>query len=203
MQAKTKVYDSNVGYDLAAADYDKKEAYLKSFEKGCWAEILPDLKDKAVLDVGAGTGRLTGLLLKKGARVTALDVSKKMLEVLKKKFPAVSIQVGDAEDLPFPDESFDLVTAAFVVVHLKDPSIFFQETYRVLKPGGKLIITNINQKEAPPVKTEKGIIKIKSFYHRPEKVREFFEAAGFFLVNEKIINEGNTWVSQVIMAEKK
>jgi len=202
MKAKTSIYNSREGYDLAAADYDKKEAYLNSFEQDCWDYVLTDLRDKDALDVGAGTGRLAVTLLRRGAKVTALDVSAKMLEKLHKKNPAIKIVEGDAEDLPFESESFDLVTAAFVVVHLKDPAIFFKEAERVLRPGGELIVTNINQKEAPSVKTSAGQIKIKSYYHRPEKIRELLEAIGFGIVEEKIVREKDNWINQIIKAQK-
>jgi demethylmenaquinone methyltransferase/2-methoxy-6-polyprenyl-1,4-benzoquinol methylase len=202
MKAKTTIYDSAEGYDLAASDYDKKESYLNSFEKGCWKNVLTDLVGKDVLDVGAGTGRLSTQLLSNGAKVTALDLSIKMLEKLKRKSPAIDIIQADAEDLPFHDESFHLVTAAFVVVHLKNPDIFFQEAYRVLRPGGQLIITNINQKEAPPVKTNIGTIKIKSYYHKPEKLKSLLEESGFSVSTEQFVNEREVWVNQIIVSSK-
>jgi len=202
MKAKISIYDSAEGYDLAAAGYDKKEGYLNSFEKGVWSPVLPNLNGQKVLDVGAGTGRLSRILVQGGAEVTAVDVSEKMLLILKKKLPQVEIVVGEAENLPFKDESFDLVTAAFVVVHLKDPEFFFEEAFRVLKPGGKLIVTNINQKEAPLVKTEKGSIKIKSYYHRPEKIIELLEKIGFNIDNIKLITEHNVWINQLVVGQK-
>ena len=82
---KTKIINSQAGYDLAAFDYDKKEPYLDSFEKDKLLPLLGDLKRRKVLEVGAGTGRLTMRLVKLGADVTALDVSEKMLEEIKKK----------------------------------------------------------------------------------------------------------------------
>jgi len=191
MKAKITIYDSAEGYDLASADYDKKEAYLNSFEKDWWDYDLTDLSEKDVLDVGAGTGRLSVTLLRRGAKVTALDVSAKMLERLHKKGPAINIVEGDAENLPFESESFDLITA-----------IFFKEAERVLRPGGLLIITNINQKEAPSVKTSVGQIKIKSYYHRPEMILELLESARFKFVKEKIIKEGGNWINQIVTAQK-
>jgi ubiquinone/menaquinone biosynthesis C-methylase UbiE len=202
MKAKTSVYESAEGYDLAASNYDKKEAYLNSFEKDCWDYVLTDIAGKEALDVGAGTGRLSVTLLRRGAKVTALDVSLKMLEKLHKKNPLIKIVEGDAESLPFEDESFDLVTAAFVVVHLKTPETFFKEAERVLRPGGELIITNINQKEAPSVKTALGQIKIKSYYHRPEQIIQLIEEAGLSLVEEKIIKEKELWINQIVKAKK-
>ena len=200
--SKIKILKSKIGYDLAASNYDKKEKYLNSFEQNKIFPLLGDLTGKKVLDVGAGTGRLSLLLSKVKAEVTALDVSEQMLQVLKNKDKKINIQLGDAEDLVFEDESFDLVTAAFLVVHLKDPSVFFNEAYRVLKDGGYLLVTNINQKEAPDVATKEGTIKIESFYHRPEKIVEQLEELAFKIVKNIFVYEKDVWINQIIIAQK-
>lgn len=199
---KIKIIDSVEGYDLAAQDYDKKEKYLNSFEKGKLLSLLSDLKNKKVLDVGAGTGRISLELFSLGAQVTALDVSEKILEVLKRKNKKIATVVGEAENLPFENESFDLVVSAFLIVHLKDPARFFDEVYRVLKPGGIFLVTNINQKEPPIVKTQIGNIQIKSYYHRPEKIREILSDLAFSIEKEEMIFEREVWVNQIILAKK-
>jgi len=199
---KIKILDSAEGYDLAAEDYDKKEKYLNSFEKGKFLSLLPEIKDKKILDVGAGTGRVSLPLALAGAQVTALDVSEKILEVLKRKNKKIITVVGEAENLPFENESFDIVTAAFLVVHLKDPKIFFDEVYRVLKPDGLFLVSNINQKEPPVVKTKEGDIQIKSYYHRPEKIREILSDLAFSIEKEEMIFEREVWVNQIILAKK-
>ncbi len=206
MTKKLKVLGSQAGYDLAAADYDKKEAYLDSFEKDKLLPLLGDLKNKKVLDVGAGTGRLAMRLAKLGADVTALDVSGAMLEEIKKKLKRnsaeIKVIVGDCESMPFGDESFDVVVAAFLIVHLKDLRRFFDEVYRILKPGGKFLVTNINQKRPPEIRTKEGIIEIESYYHRPEKVREILEDLAFGIEREVFVKEGEVWVNQIILAVK-
>lgn len=199
---KIKILKSVIGYNLAAAEYDKKEKYLNSFEQNKLMPLLGDLKGKKVLDVGAGTGRLTLLLSKAKADVTALDISQEMLKMLEKKDKTILTKTGDVECLPFEDETFDVVTAAFVIVHLKNPSIFFSEAYRVLKDGGYLAITNINQKEPPAVPTKEGIIKIESFYHRPEKIVEELEELAFKVVKTVFVYEKDVWINQIILLQK-
>jgi ubiquinone/menaquinone biosynthesis C-methylase UbiE len=201
MKQKIKILDSKEGYDLAAATYDKKEKYLNSFEQSKLLPLLGDCQDKKILDVGAGTGRLAVELAKKGALVTALDVSEAMLEVLQRKNKKIETVIGDGERLPFEDNSFDYIVAAFFIVHLKDPTRFFDEAYRVVKPDGKLIVTNINQKEAPEVETKQGTIKIDSYYHRPEKIREILESLAFG-IEEVMVREKEQWVNQIIIATK-
>lgn len=203
MQSKIKIHNSATGYNLAAKDYDKREAYLDSFEKDKLIPLLGDIKNKKILDVGAGTGRLAARLSKAGAFVTALDVSEGMIERLKNKgLKNIETVIGDAEALPFADNSFDVVVAAFLIVHLSDPRRFFDECYRVLKDGGILAVTNINQKEPPEIKTKEGVIKIESYYHRPEKVHEILEELAFGIEREVFVKEGDNWVNQILVGRK-
>ena len=82
---KIKILPSDVGYDLAAGSYDEREKYLNSFEKDKLLPLLGKVDGLKILDAGAGTGRLAMKMAKMGASVVALDVSEKMLEVLRKK----------------------------------------------------------------------------------------------------------------------
>lgn len=188
------------GYDRAADVYDRTEKFLATFEQGKLIPLLGDVLEKDILDVGAGTGRIAIPLARLGARVTALDVSSAMLKQLKRKQPGIDTFVADAECLPFPDASFDMVIGAFLIVHLKNPHFFFAEAYRVLKPGGRLLITNIHQKDPPELKTASGSIKIVSYYHRPPEIRGLLEELAFSIENELFIYERETWINQIILA---
>lgn len=200
--SKIQVYNSAQGYNLAAKEYDKKIDYLNSFENKQAIPLLGDIAGKKVLDVGAGTGRFTFMLREQRAEVTALDVSEKMLEEIGRKNKHIQTIVGDAENLPFKDGEFDVVTAAFLIVHLKNPTRFFDEVYRALKSDGLFLVTNINQKDPPKVKTKEGEVVIESFYHRPEQVREQLESLAFSIEKEVFVKEGETWVNQIILAKK-
>lgn len=199
-----KFLSSVAGYHLAADGYDKKEKYLNSFEQGKILPLLGDVKNAVVLDIGAGTGRMALELSNRGAKVTALDVSENMLNVLKRKDASRKIvtTIGDAEDLPFENERFDIVVATFLIVHLKDPSRFFDEVYRVLKDGGIFLVTNINQKDPPVVSTHKGDIVIESYYHRPEKIRDILEDLAFGIEQEIFVKEKDVWVNQIVVCKK-
>ena len=200
MSKKPKILSSEAGYNLAADVYDENENYLNSFEQGELIPLLGALAGKKILDVGAGTGRLSLPLANRGAHVTALDVSPKMLAIIKNT--SITAVVGDAESLPFKNETFNIVTAAFLIVHLKDPTRFFDEAYRVLKDGGILAVTNINQKDPPQVKTKSGEIIIESFYHRPKKIKEILESLAFSIEENIFVKEKEVWVNQIVVARK-
>jgi demethylmenaquinone methyltransferase / 2-methoxy-6-polyprenyl-1,4-benzoquinol methylase len=94
-----------------------------------------------ILDVATGTGDLAAAMAKiPGAKVTALDLSPEMLNIARKKYPAITFFEGYAEKLPFDDASFDIVSAGFGVRNFEELDKGMQEFCRVLKPGGHAII---------------------------------------------------------------
>ena len=200
---KSRVYASAEGYDIYAELYDESLGYLSSFEKDQLLPMFGDLNGKNVLDAGAGTGRIIRDLKNYGAHVTALDTSNEMLKICKKKFSDIETVLGDVENMPFEDDRFDLVIATFVVVHLKNLDKAFDEIYRVLKDGGSVIITNINQRKAPKLKLKnRAEIVIQSYYHRPQDVISGLEQAFFKIEKEKFIEEEGVWVNQIVKARK-
>ncbi len=100
------------------------------------------------VDVGAGTGFMTEGLLKKGARVIAVDQSQAMLDVLARKlsdFHGLECRLGDAGKLPIEDGLVDSVFANMYLHHVENPVEAIQEMTRILKPGGVLVITDLDK----------------------------------------------------------
>jgi SAM-dependent methyltransferase len=92
-----------------------------------------------VLDLGCGPGDFTKAYLDAGATVLGVDFAPEMVRVAQQRFPNVTFKVADAEDLPFDDQSFDVVVAAYVVHHLARPELVFREVHRVLRPRGRFL----------------------------------------------------------------
>ncbi len=200
---KSPVVESEVGYDLYASKYDESRAYLNGFERDVFLKMIQPLKEKKVLDIGCGTGRTIELLKTYPMEITALDISEKMLKVVEKKFHDVKTVKADLNSLPFPDNTFDAVTAMFVIVHLKNLQVAFSEVYRVLKDGGVFILSNINQRKAPKLKLKDGKeIVIKSFYHLPKHVVGSLQEEAFKVEEDIFVYEGKTWINQVMKAIK-
>jgi SAM-dependent methyltransferase len=107
------------------------ESFLETLVPG------PRSQGPKILDVGCGTGANLEMLAQYGA-AQGVDVSDDALEFCRKK--GLDARKGLAEELPFEDESFDLVTALDVVEHLDDDIAGLKEMYRVLKKGGKTLI---------------------------------------------------------------
>lgn len=198
------------GYNLYADTYEKDHPYLNTFEGDVIFKMLGKLKGLKILDVGCGAGRLTKFLRDEGAdvkggqaEVYAADISEEMLKIIEKKLPGVQTVQAGMDKLPFEDNSFDIVTAAFVIVHLETLEKSFEEVYRILKPGGFFIVTNVNQRKPPKLKLKGGgKIVIKSQYHRPEAVKEALEGCFFAIEKEEFVYADGAWVNQIIKARK-
>lgn len=101
-----------------------------------------------VLDDGTGPGFFAVILAGMGHEVTAIDYSDQMVMQAKKRLEQLKLKADvlqmDAQNLKFPEESFDLIVSRAVLWNLDDPGKAYEEMYRVLKPGGKIIIDDGN-----------------------------------------------------------
>ena len=117
-----------------------------------WRQILADALGDAgrlkVLDAGCGPAVMTKLLLDLGHEVTGVDTSQEMLqygqEMLGDATERVHFQQGSVDDLPFEDETFDLIISRYVVWTLPDPVKALAEWQRLLKPGGRVLVIDGN-----------------------------------------------------------
>jgi len=105
------------------------------------SSLVGDVKDKVVLDAGCGFGYYSIILAEKGAIVTGIDISEKMVELAKNNAAKASVKcqffVCDMQDLTiFDSNTFDLVTSSIVAGYLDDLKKAFSEVFRVLKTGG-------------------------------------------------------------------
>lgn len=147
------IREVNIRYhDLAAADYDAKWGidYGQAGQVQVVGKLAKALGSQPgpyerSLEIGAGTGYFTLNLLRAGviANAVATDISPGMLEALTESADRLGLDVRtircEADKLPFPDESFDLVFGHAVLHHLPDLEAAFAEFRRVLRPGGTLI----------------------------------------------------------------
>ncbi len=149
MEALGQELQQNLVWETYAMSYDfflpRLEYYSDVVARHI--ESLSSEGIRRVLDVGAGTGSVTSALLKSGRRVTAIDVSRAMLERLRAKlaldqFARAEILLSDAKDLSmFESASFDGVNILLALFDMSDPTAALNEAIRVLKPGGLIVIT--------------------------------------------------------------
>lgn len=118
---------------------------VDDLEKEAVSKILDNIQAREVLELGCGTGHWTEFLSRKGYKVLATDVSDAMLsEACKKELPDVTFQKADATKLPFPDHSFPVIFSVTMLEFTDDMEAVFNEMYRVLQPGGSLVLGCLN-----------------------------------------------------------
>jgi SAM-dependent methyltransferase len=105
--------------------------------------FLYDLKPGKLLDVGCGDGKFLNLMRGLGWAVDGVDFDSKAIINAKEKY-GLNLHCGALEGVNFPKESFDAVTMSHVIEHLPDPLLLLQEVRRILKPGGRLVVTTPN-----------------------------------------------------------
>lgn len=119
------------------------EAYRESFATLCGGTVerlLADTSGGSHLDVGSGTGDLAARAVALGRRVIAVDADPEMVTMSRAVVPGHVVEAS-LPHLPFDDDSFDAVTANFVVNHVGDPRAAMRDLARVARPGGRVAVT--------------------------------------------------------------
>ena len=138
-------------FDKVAGQWDQmRESF---FSDNVREEALAAANVKAgqlAADIGAGTGFIAEALVQKGLKVIAVDQSEAMLEEMKIKlsrFDTVDYRIGGSDELPIPDETVDAIFSNMYLHHVESPLVAIKEMVRVLKTGGKIVITDMDEHE--------------------------------------------------------
>lgn len=168
---------------------------------------LKEIQPQRILDIATGTGDFALALLKLNPKeVIGVDISQGMLDVgiekMKKKGVdhIVKMKIGDSENLPFDDASFDALTVGFGVRNYENLEQGLTDMLRVLRPGGKAIILEFSKPKAFPMKQMFGFYSKKiipfigkniskderAYAYLPESVEAFPEGKNFTAILEKV-----------------
>jgi ubiquinone/menaquinone biosynthesis C-methylase UbiE len=152
----------------------------------------------SILEIACGTGRVTRHLrrrFKPPVKLVASDLNPDMLQVAQTTLDDNSIEfrIEDAQNLSFPDNSFDVVVCQFGLMFLPDKQKGLREALRVLKPGGKFIFSTWDKTDNVPLlklifndtvlplfdSADAGRLTVPFSLHDPELLKEWMQAAGF------------------------
>jgi demethylmenaquinone methyltransferase/2-methoxy-6-polyprenyl-1,4-benzoquinol methylase len=168
---------------------------------------LQKQQPKVLLDLATGTGDFAIACLKlKPEKIIGMDISSGMLEVGKQKMKKrafdniIDMQLGDSENMPFADHTFDAITVGFGVRNYENLEKGLGEMLRVLKPGGQAVILEFSKPKAFPIKQlfgfySKVLIPLfgkyiskdeRAYTYLPESVAAFPEGAAFVDVLQKV-----------------
>lgn len=166
---------------LVRKGYDVYRDYLNT---PAFMAMLPDVTGLDGLDVGCGEGHNTRMVARRGAHITAIDVSPRFLEHAKRterEEPlGISYQVASAVELPFEDERFDFATAFMCMMDIPDADKAITEVFRVIKRGGffQFSITHpcFDTYHRRNLRDENGntyAIEVGRYFDAPEKIAEW------------------------------
>lgn len=195
--------------------YDKNQEYVVG--KELLNEITKELNDLTdlgeVAEFGCGTGYFTETIAQKANHVVATDLSNELLEIAKKRLnknPEITIQKENCINTSFTSEKFDSVFMANLIHVVENPLKVLQESHRILRKGGMLIIvtyTNHGMKLLEKIKLGirflKGWGKPPQHVHTfsPEKLSSLLENVGFAVEKSKLI--GNRTKALYLIGKKK
>jgi ubiquinone/menaquinone biosynthesis C-methylase UbiE len=124
--------------------YDPLRESIESLEYSNRLHEYRDFRGKRVLDVGAGNGYVLSKYAQEGAEVYGIDITPTAIDLCRKRFAYRNLRgdfrVAEAERLPFQDATFDCVCSMGVLHHVPDTEKAVAEIFRMLKPGGRLIV---------------------------------------------------------------
>jgi SAM-dependent methyltransferase len=147
---KNPVAAAGIAAELGTAEYFRAFDAMRE-EDGCEPCALSEkihgyssARGLKVLDVGCGNGYVLFQYARNGAEVTGVDLTATAVDLSRKRFalgglPGKFVEI-DGEHLPFPDDHFDIACSMGVLHHISNPQTTVDEIYRVLKPGGRLIV---------------------------------------------------------------
>jgi len=153
--------------------------FYENFIKPKFPENLADLMDLPIegvlLDVGGGTGRVSGFLAALTGKVVIADLSEKMLQQSFTKEGLESV-CSHAEKLPFPADYFERVIIVDALHHVCDQKQTAQELWRVLKPGGKLVIEepDIHHWGVKLVALAEKVALMRSHFLQPSEIKDLY-----------------------------
>ncbi len=136
-------------FDRAAEKFDDDDPSVYNMCRKDYPAVLAEAVKEPfsdLLDAGCGTGAMLYMFKRDypDKQYTGIDLSEKMIETAKKKqLEGVRFVAGDCENLPFAENSFDVVTCSMSFHHYPNPEKFFMSLNKVLRPGGRLVLRDM------------------------------------------------------------
>jgi ubiquinone/menaquinone biosynthesis C-methylase UbiE len=188
-------------YNLWAEKYDQQPGNLMiDLDEGVFGGLLKgvEINNKAVADIGCGTGRHWKKILKDNpSTLTGFDVSPGMLGRLKEKFPeAITHQITDDSLSFIPDAAYDVIVSTLTVAHIKNIEVALKAWGRILKSSGDIIITDFHPEMLAAggkrsFAHNNSQIVVENFVHYTNRIEEILQKENFRVISrtERLVDE--------------
>jgi ubiquinone/menaquinone biosynthesis C-methylase UbiE len=179
------------GWRRVADKYEEAWSKLTSLFIPALLDVASPKPGERLLDVASGPGHVAAAARSRGAQVIGVDFCEPMIERARERYPEIDFQQGDAQALEFGDQTFDIVTMSFGLLHLPRPDAGVREARRVLRPGGRFVFTLwaeggpgdriVNEAIKAHASTEIAVPSSPHFveYANPDRCRQALKRGGF------------------------
>jgi len=131
----------HTGWETVSDGYERHFARLTRQTVAATLDAAGVGPGMRTLDVCTGPGMLAEAAVQRGAEAVGLDFSDEVVKIARRNVPGADFHQGDAQSLPFDDDSFDAVVCGYGVIHVPDPEKALTEMRRVLRPSGRLAVS--------------------------------------------------------------
>ena len=172
-------------FDRVAPFYDRWIGRFMSGRMERMVSMLACSPDEVILDLGGGTGLLSRRLVSRCKQVHLLDESPAMVRQV--RHGKVRVQVGNATQTPYPDRFFDAIVLSDVLHHIREHNLLLDEVRRLLKPGGRLLVNEVDLERAlgRAVASLEALFFVRVFPTGFGGLGKKLESMGFRLMEEK------------------
>ena len=205
---KTKAMDTKRAYDIWSKQYDTNDNKTRDLEAKAFRKTLSNIKFDTCLEIGCGTGKNTEWIITKAKKITAVDLSEKMLIKAKAKIKSGNVKFLKADIMQewnFVQEQYDLISFSLVLEHIEDIDHIFKETTKVINPGGYIYIGELHPfKQYLGTKarfeTEEGTEVLTCFNHNISDFTQSAKKYGFKIVdmNEFFDDNERTGIPRIL-----
>jgi len=190
-------------YDSIARRYHEKRTkekliYNEYNEMPATLSLLSNVKKKRILDLGCGSGIYAKILRRRGATVSGIDISSKMVELARQNVKNVDFKVGTVYKLPYKSRTFDIVLASLVVHYFSNLDKAFREIRRVLKKDGVFIFSTDNPviNVAHRIKGKPRKYRVFVDYFKEGKFYEYWPRVGVKMPYQHFTFQ--TWIKTIV-----
>jgi 2-polyprenyl-3-methyl-5-hydroxy-6-metoxy-1,4-benzoquinol methylase len=186
--------DTKKAYDIWSEQYDTNDNKTRDIEGKALRITLENIDFESCLEIGCGTGKNTGWLVRKAKHITAVDLSEEMINRAKQKISSGNVnflQADITQNWNFVKKKYDLVSFSLILEHIENLDHIFKEAAEAVNPGGYIYLGELHPYKQylgtkARFETEKGVEVLTCFSHNTSDFIQAAKKHGFQIID---INE--------------